>query len=74
MIKSREEFLNRKSLILGKMFRDAYERCGKEHQLTLDLLERYCRTRRELPGHSNDGQNPSTRLGAYDAYLSTQEK
>jgi hypothetical protein len=73
MTKSREEFLHRKSLILGKMFREAYERCGKDHQITKDLLERYCNTRRELPGEGNDGQRQSTRLGAYEAFQSTQE-
>lgn len=73
MTKSREEFLHKKSLILGKMFRGAYSAYGKDHPLTLELLDRYCNARRELPGTGNDGVTPSTRRGAYDAYLSTQE-
>ena len=73
MTRSREEFLNRKSLILAKMFRGAYAAYGKDSTLTEELLEKYKDARRELPGTGNDGVNPSTRLGASDAYLITQE-
>ena len=73
MPKSREQVLHETSVILGKLFRDAYERCGRDHPLTQELLERYRNTRRQLPGSGNDGANHSTRYGAYEAYQSTQE-
>lgn len=71
MKQSREKFLHRKSIYLGRAFRHAYSVFGKDHQLTLDLLERYCNVRREIPGESNDGINHSTRYGAQEAYLTT---
>jgi len=70
--KSREEYLHKKSLILGRMFRMAYNSFGAGHPTTERLLESYKATRRELPGTPNDGVNPSTRLGAADAFRSTQ--
>ena len=73
MTKSREEYLHKKSLILARMFRTAYESLGKDNTLTQELLDRYRETRRELPGTGNDGVNSSTRLGASEAYLETQE-
>lgn len=72
LTKDRELFLHRKSLILGRLFKNAYDNCGKEHPLTLELLERYKQARRELPGLGSFKGEHSTRYGAYDAYLVTQ--
>lgn len=71
--KEREEYLNRRSLILARLFRDTYEGAGKDSKITVALLEAYCDARRELPKSvTNTPTGHSTRLGAHEAYLITK--
>ena len=72
MSRRSEEFLHKKSLVLGRMFRAVYFSHGMENRVTQMLLGCYRSARREMPGGIDDSGH-STRYGAYEAYEATQQ-
>ena len=65
--------IHRYSLVLGSTFRWCYWALGSDSDLTDYFLNKYRDTRRKLPGGYDPATKHSTRLGAYQAFLSTQD-
>lgn len=72
MEQARQLFIHAKSLVLARMFKTAYWSLGGSHPITQNLLERYRKTRRELPGGYDSRKGYSTRYGAHEAFQETQ--
>ena len=56
---------------VGTAFNSAYKLLGKDHSVTVKLLEAYRELRRKIPGGKNE-LGYSTRYGATEAHNTTQ--
>jgi hypothetical protein len=61
------------SLVLGFLFKKLYWLTGENSVTTTFFLNRYINSRRLLPGGYDPKLGRSTRLGAFEAYQSTQD-
>ncbi len=61
------------SLLLGGFFKVCYWALGMDSKVTRYFFEKYKATRRLIPGVTRGPDGYSTRMGAVEAYSSTQE-
>lgn len=74
MKRTKKAYIHFLSLVYARAFNFFYWSLGKNAFLTNFFLEKYRKVRRKLPGGPDPQTGLSTRYGAHEAYLETQEE